>query len=158
MVPIAHGAFADATKASLQGFNAGPLANENFKLMSNGTDQIVWLQSAEPISLFCNDETDGETFAACLQTFESLLSFKADGVEVEPGLAESYKANADLTEWTFTLRKGVKFHNGDALTANDVVATWDMMWDAKSPNHKGNTGVFEYFSGFFGGFLNPPPK
>ena len=56
--------------------------------MSNGTDQIVWMQSAEPISLFCNDETDGETFAACLQTFESLLSFKPDGVEVEPGLAE----------------------------------------------------------------------
>ena len=28
---------------------------------------------------------------------------------------------------------------------------------AKDPNHKGNTGVFEYFTGFFGQFLNPPP-
>jgi hypothetical protein len=30
--------------------------------------------------------------------------------------------------------------------------------DAANPNHKGNSGVFEYATGFFGQFLNAPPK
>ncbi len=37
-----------------------------------------------------------------------------------PMLAESWSANDDLTEWTFKLREGIKFHNGDDLTA-DVI-------------------------------------
>ncbi|WP_299288379.1 ABC transporter substrate-binding protein, partial [Thermoflexus sp.] len=59
-----------------------------------------------------------------------------------------------LTVWTFYLRKGVKFHNGAELDANDVVATFKAQWDAKDPNHKGRTGTFEYFGAFFGKFLN----
>ena len=75
-----------------------------------------------------------------------------------PSLAEKYASNKELTEWTFNLRKGVKFHNGADLDANDVVATYAAQWDAKNPNHKGNSGVFEYFAGFFGEFLNAPAK
>jgi peptide/nickel transport system substrate-binding protein len=158
MVPVAHGGSGHAAKANLDGFATSAISLQNFYVMSNGTDQIVWMQGAEPISLNCADETDGETINACLNTFDGLLAYKIGGVEVVPALAEKYEPNADLTEWTFHLRQGVKFQNGAALTANDVVATYDMMWDAKSPNHKGNTGVFEYFATFYGGFLNPPPK
>jgi ABC-type transport system substrate-binding protein len=78
------------------------------------------------------------------------------GLTVEPGLAEKWSPNADLTEWTFNLRKGVKFFSGKELDANDVVATYVSQWDAKSPNHKGRTGTFTYFGTFFGAFLNAP--
>ncbi len=37
-----------------------------------------------------------------------------------PGVAESWKANEDATEYTFFLRKGIRFHNGRELTAEDV--------------------------------------
>jgi ABC-type transport system substrate-binding protein len=124
--------------------------------MNTGTDRMVWMQGAEPISLWCADETDGETLRACEQVYESLYAYKVGGVEAVPSLAEKATSNADLTEWTFNLRKGVKFHNGADLDANDVVATYVAQWDAKSPNHKGNTGVFEYFGGLFGAMLNKP--
>ena len=40
-----------------------------------------------------------------------------------PELVESWRTSADGLKWTFTLRNGVKFHNGDPLTAEDVVGS-----------------------------------
>ena len=126
--------------------------------MTNGADTFVWMQNAEPISLFCADETDGESLRACEQVTEPLLNYEEGGTAVVPALAETYEPNADLTEWTFHLRKGVKFHDGSSLTANDVVATLNLQWDAANPLHKGNTGAFDYWSGLFGKFLNAPAQ
>ena len=92
-------------------------------MIDSGGDTLVWMQNAEPISLYCADETDGETCRACEQINEALLSYKVGGTEVEPALAEKYVANDDLTEWTFNLREGVKFHDGSDSDAKDVVAT-----------------------------------
>jgi ABC-type transport system substrate-binding protein len=126
--------------------------------MKAGTrDTLVWMQNAEPLSLYCGDETDGETLRACEQVNESLYAYKVAGTEVEPSLASECKPNADLTTWTCTLRDGVKFHDGATLDANDVVATFAAQWDTKNPNHVGRSGAFEYFPGLFAGYLNPPP-
>lgn len=156
MVPVAHGGSATVFKANVENAHASPLTNEIFAVMDNGADQMVWMQNGEPAALWCSDETDGETLRGCETMFESLLAYKVGGVEVEPGLAEKFSVNADATEYVFTLRKGVKFHNGATLDANDVVATFVSQWDAASPNHKGRTGTFEYYGSFFGSFLNAP--
>ena len=159
MIPVAHGGSAVAFKATVDGAHTSPLGNENFAVMSvPGQDTFVWMQNAEPISLFCADETDGESLRACEQVTQSLLAYKVGGTEVEPSLAESYEPNDDLTEWTFHLRQGVKFHDGSSLDANDVVTSLNLQWDAGSPLHKGNTGAFDYWSGLFGTFLNAPPQ
>ena len=157
MIPVAHGAAADVFSASVGNVKIGAL-NENFQEMTTDDGQLVWIQGAEPISLFCADETDGETFRACLQIYDSLLAYEFGGTKPVAALAESWEANPDATEWTFSLRQGVKFHNGATLDANDVVATYSALWDAKNPNHKGNSGAFEYLVGFFGAFLNAPPQ
>jgi len=154
MIPVAHGGSSTAYQANVVGAHSSPLGNESFSVMSNGTDQFVWMQNGEPNALWCNDESDGETLRACEQVYESLLGFSVGGTEVVPSLATGYTPNADLTEYTFALRQGVKFQNGDAFNANDVVATFAAQWDAKSPNHIGRTGTFEYFGAFFGTFLN----
>lgn len=157
MIPVAHGGSAVVTKASVTGGHSSPLGNERMSIMSNGTDTFVAMQNAEPISLFCADETDGESLRACEQMTESLLAYKVAGTAVEPSLAESYEASDDLMTWTFHLRQGVKFHDGSSLDANDVVTSLNLQWDAASPLHKGNTGAFSYWSGLFGTFLNAPP-
>jgi peptide/nickel transport system substrate-binding protein len=158
MIPVAHGGSAVAYKAGLQGNpHSSPLGNENFSVMGNGTDTFVWMQSAEPISLYCADETDGESLRACEQVTQSLLGYEVGGTAVEPVLAESYEVNSDLTEWTFHLRTGVKFHDGSDFDAKDVIASLAVQWDAHNPLHTGNTGAFTYWSGLFGAFLNAPP-
>ncbi|MBM3114898.1 ABC transporter substrate-binding protein [Jeongeupia naejangsanensis] len=55
--------------------------------------------------------------------FESLTSVDANG-KLQPGLATSWKA-VDPTTWEFKLRRGVKFHDGSELTADDVVFSLD---------------------------------
>ncbi len=159
MIPVAHGGSAVAYKATVEGAHVSPLGNENFAVMGiPDQDTFVWMQNAEPISLYCADETDGESLRACEQVTQSLLGYEVAGTAVEPVLAESYEPNDDLTEWTFKLRQGVKFHDGSTLDANDVVKSLSIQWDAADPLHTGNTGAFTYFSSLFGGLLNAPPQ
>jgi peptide/nickel transport system substrate-binding protein len=54
--------------------------------------------------------------------FEGLTGF-GKGFDAVPELAESIESSPDGKEWTFTLREGVPFHNGDELTAEDVQAS-----------------------------------
>ncbi|MFN8448755.1 MAG: ABC transporter substrate-binding protein [Anaerolineae bacterium] len=157
MVPIAHGGSGVAYKASIIGAHSSPLGNENFAVMEDpDDDNFVWMQNAEPISLYCADETDGESLRACEQISESLLAYEVGGTAVVPSLAASYEASEDLKTWTFHLREGVTFHDGSALDANDVVMTYAVQWDAANPLHVGRSGAFDYYSALFGGFLNPP--
>lgn len=159
MIPVAHGISGTAWGAKVEGAHSSPLGNEAMAVVNlPGAEQFVWMQNAEPIMMWCADETDGESLRACEQVYESLLSFEVGGVEVQAGLAEKWETNADSNVWTFTLRQGVKFHNGASLDANDVVASYAAQWDYTNPNHKGNTGVFEYFGGFFGKILNAPKE
>jgi peptide/nickel transport system substrate-binding protein len=55
-----------------------------------------------------------------------------DDLSTRPELAEEYSANSDNTEWTFKLRKGVKFHDGSPFTADDVVYTMNRHYGEKS--------------------------
>ncbi|MCY4489299.1 MAG: ABC transporter substrate-binding protein [Deltaproteobacteria bacterium] len=52
--------------------------------------------------------------------YEPLVMYDQKG-DIHPWLAESWSPNDDSSEWTFKIRKGVKFHNGKELTAEDVV-------------------------------------
>lgn len=52
------------------------------------------------------------------------LTFSNQQLRVQPWLAESWRPNGELTVWTFQLRRGVKFHNGKTMTADDVVASF----------------------------------
>ncbi len=155
MVPVAHGTSGEAWSASVDGAYVAAVGTTKFALMDDtDDDNIIYVQNAEPISLYCADETDGETFRACGQISESLLDYDPDTGEVVPALATDWEVNDDATEWTFTLREGVTFHDGTTLDAGDVYNSYMSWWDASSPYHVGRDGNFTYFSAFFGGFLN----
>jgi peptide/nickel transport system substrate-binding protein len=58
--------------------------------------------------------------------FDSLL-WRDSSVDPIPWLAERWVSNADGTEWTLTLRKGVRFHDGEPLTAEDIVFSYEYL-------------------------------
>lgn len=159
MVPIAHGGSGVAYRAAIAGAHSSPLSNENFSVVEDPDDDaFVWMQNAEPIGLYCADETDGESLRACEQINESLLAYEVGGTEVVPALAASYEASEDLMTWTFHLNEGVTFHDGSAFDANDVVMSYAVQWDAGSPLHVGRDGNYTYFNALFGTFLNAPSE
>jgi ABC-type transport system substrate-binding protein len=157
-VIVAHGGSGTVFKADVEGAHSSPLSNESFSVMTaGGRDTLVWMQNAEPLSLYCGDETDGESLRACEQVNESLYAYEVGGTATEPALATECTPSEDLTTWTCTLREGVTFHDGAELDANDVVVSYAAQWDTQHPLHVGRSGAFEYFPGLWGGFLNPPP-
>jgi peptide/nickel transport system substrate-binding protein len=158
MVPIAHGGSATAYRADVVNPQASPLTNEMFGVTDpGGRDTFVWMQNAEPISLFCQDETDGESLRACEQVMQGLYGYVINGTDVEPVLAESCTPNGDLTVWTCTLRQGVRFHNGLTFDSDDVVASFIAGIDSTSPLHIGNTGAYEYWVTLWGNLFGAPP-
>ena len=52
--------------------------------------------------------------------FDTLVTYKPGTTELQGELAERWESNENATVWTFYLRKGVKFHDGTELTAEDV--------------------------------------
>lgn len=70
-----------------------------------------------------------------LQQTGEFLCMDGPDLVLRPMLAESWSPNADGTVWAFKLRKGVKFHNGAEMTADDVVASINRLADpANSSN------------------------
>lgn len=158
MVPIANGASADAALVSLNNAYTPPFGATKFALLDPGKDTVVFMQNAEPISLYCADETDGESLRPCTQVVEPLLTFATDSGATEPALATECIGNDDSTIWTCTLRQGVLFHDGSTFDANDVVASWAAGIDAANPYHVGNTGAFQYYSNLWDTLMNQPPS
>ena len=156
MIPIAHGGSAVAYRADVVNPQASPLTSETFFATDpGGRDVFVWMQNAEPISMFCADETDGESLRACEQVMEALYSYEINGTAVVPALAESCEPNEDLTVWVCTLRQGVTFHDGSTFDAYDVVATFNMGLNISSPFHVGNTNLWEYYDYLWGLMKKP---
>ncbi len=63
--------------------------------------------------------TKGRLFQVVIMTQNRLVRKNLDGV-TSPELSTDWSANADATEWTFNLRKGIKFHDGSDFDAADV--------------------------------------
>ena len=120
MVPIAHGASASAALASVDNAHFRPFGAPLFHKADPGKDTFVYMQNAEPISLYCADESDGESFDVCGQVLEALLGYDVGTGEVIPALANDCVGNADQTVWTCDLKEGVVFHDGSSFDANDV--------------------------------------
>jgi peptide/nickel transport system substrate-binding protein len=62
--------------------------------------------------------------------YDTLLRFDPETGDYEPHMAESIEPNADLSEWTLTLREGVTFGNGDPVTAEAVRFSIERMQDS----------------------------
>ncbi|HHY09298.1 MAG TPA: ABC transporter substrate-binding protein [Firmicutes bacterium] len=83
-------------------------------------DSFNYAIPGEPTTLDPSKVADQYSRTAVRQIFDRLIEEQLDGSLV-PGLAESWEYSEDGTEITFHIRENVPFHNGDILTAEDVV-------------------------------------
>lgn len=74
--------------------------------------------------------TDVFSRAVVTQMFDGLVQFDAH-LNPIPAIAEFWEASQDRRTWTFTLRRGVKFHHGREVTANDFVYSFSRLLKAK---------------------------
>jgi peptide/nickel transport system substrate-binding protein len=71
------------------------------------------------------DPTGGWTYESLIQAYERLVEWDYYANKPVPELALSWTPNSDFTEWTFTLRRGVKFHDGTPFNATAVEWSFD---------------------------------
>ena len=76
--------------------------------------------------------TDVFSRAVVTQLFDGLVQFDAH-LNPIPALAEFWEASQDRRTWTFTLRRGVKFHHGREVTADDFVYSFSRLLKAPKP-------------------------
>lgn len=84
-------------------------------------DTFTMGMAAEPTALDPAASKDLVTWMIMVQLYDTLLRYDIKTQTYEPALATDWEFNADSTEVTFTIRDGVKFQNGDIMTADDVV-------------------------------------
>jgi len=105
---VSRGLFATAL-AGMLALTVTPASSQTLRYANQGE-----LKSLDPYTL--NEST---TSAHLGHVYEGLVARDKD-LKIIPALAESWET-PEPTRWRFHLRKGVKFHNGDPFTADDVV-------------------------------------
>ncbi len=98
--------------------------------------------------------TAGTTFdASGRAVYNRLVEFKHGGTDIEPGLAESWDVSPDGKEYTFHLRKGVKFQTTDFFTptrdfnADDVIFSFERQGATEGTWFDYSNGAWEYYNG-----------
>lgn len=116
---------------------------------------LVYCSEGSPESFDPAPFTSGTTFDASSKTmYNRLVEFAPGTSQVQPGLAESWEVSEDGLEYTFNLRKGVKFHSTPYFTptrdfnADDVIFSFDRQRLTDSPWYEYTAGIsWEYFNG-----------
>ena len=124
---VAAGSLAGGAKAARRSAVATP------KIRYGG--RLVFGLESDPVAVAPYGMAPGAAMWGKEHTYDSLAEFDK-GLNIKPALAESWKV--DKKSITFNLRKGVKFHNGKELTADDVVYSVKMM---KNPPPPGTAAV-----------------
>jgi ABC-type transport system substrate-binding protein len=74
---------------------------------------------------------NGSSEGLLSMVFQSLLSLDAQ-TDYVPGIADTYEVSEDLLTYTFHIRDGAAFHNGDPVTAEDVKWNFDRILDPET--------------------------
>nr|WP_281491823.1 ABC transporter substrate-binding protein [Thioclava sp. L04-15] len=106
-----------ASLASAQDYQPDPNAKSGGNIIVTYKDDVATLDPAIGY--------DWQNWSMIKSVFDGLMDYVPGTTELRPGLAESYEISEDGTTFTFKLREGVKFHNGRAMTAEDVKYSLD---------------------------------
>jgi len=103
-------------------------------------DVLIIGQQAEPKSLDPHAATSLNDFRIAANIYDGLVRFHDGTLEIEPALAESWEISADGRTYAFTLRDGIRFHDGSPLNAEAIRFNFERMLNEDHPYH--DTGPF----------------
>ena len=122
---------------------AAPVAQEE-KILIEG-------RASDSITLDPFNATDNASWRVARQIYDTLVGFESGTFAPKPGLATEWEISEDGLTYTFTLREGVKFHDGTDFNADAVVFNIERWWDENNEYHDGEFGnVVSFFGGFKG--------
>ena len=103
-------------------------------------DEPLFLEVAEQVGVYggtMGDTTGGNRLAEFRHYgYEPLVRWSVDGSKVVPNVAKSWEVSDDATTYTFHLRKGMKWSDGEDFTAADIVFWWDYVESNKDVQSK----------------------
>lgn len=108
-------------------------------MASASAETLKMAYDADPVSMDPQEQLSGGTLQLSHMTFDPLVRWAKD-LSFEPRLAEKWE-QIDDTTMRFFLRKGVKFHSGNEMTAKDVLFTFNRL--KESPDFKGVFSAFK---------------
>jgi dipeptide transport system substrate-binding protein len=113
---------------------------------------LVYCSEGSPENFYPGVNTTGTSFDANSQIYSRLVDFERGGTSVVPGLAERWTVSPDGKEYTFTLRKGVKWHSNKNfkptrdMNADDMIFAIERQWKDTHPYFKVTSPNHSYFN------------
>lgn len=112
---------------------------------------LVYCSEGSPENFYPGINTTGTSFDVNSQIYSRIVDFERGGTKVVPGLAERWTISKDETEYTFFLRKGVKFHTNKTFkptrdfNADDFIFSIERQWKTNDPYFKVTSSNHSYF-------------
>ena len=113
---------------------------------------LVYCSEGSPENFYPGINTTGTSFDAGEQIYDNLVKFERGGTAVLPGLAEKWTVSKDGLEYTFNLRKGVKWQSNKNFTpsrdfnADDILFMIERQWKENDPYFKVTSPNHNYFN------------
>jgi dipeptide transport system substrate-binding protein len=114
---------------------------------------LVYCSEGSPENFYPGMNTTGTSFDVTTQVYNTIVEFERGGTKVVPGLAEKWDISADGTQYTFHLRKGVKWHTTSKsfkptrdFNADDFIFMLERQWKESDPFFKVTSQNHSYFN------------
>jgi peptide/nickel transport system substrate-binding protein len=147
---------AGATLLGVAGCGGGEQVGGGGSGGGGGGGTFTYGRGADSVSLDPIHATDGESFVVTRQVMDTLLSFEPGTTDPIPSLATEIPQPEDGGRvYTFNIRDGVKFHDGETLDAEAIKFNYDRWKETDNEYHTGGgnqSSDFAYYSVMFGGF------
>ncbi|MEY4155506.1 MAG: hypothetical protein RJB64_227 [Pseudomonadota bacterium] len=117
-----------------------------------GAKTLVYCSEGSPENFAPSVNTTGTSFDATEQLYDNLVKFERGGTKVVPGLAEKWEVSKDGLEYTFHLRKGVKWQSNKNfkpsrdMNADDILFMFERQWKENDPYFKVTSSNHSYFN------------
>ena len=113
---------------------------------------LVYCSEGSPENFYPGINTTGTSFDVNGQIYNHVVDFERGGTKVIPSLAERWTVSKDELEYTFHLRKGVKWHSNKNFTptrdfnADDFIFSIERQWKENDPYFKVTSSNHTYFN------------